>query len=209
MEKHIEDLTKFYESLENNKKKQKQKQKKTKAKQDTKAKSHVINDTYYLQAGDLKYEFERKQYIYNQKFLKEFDIILNKIKKEFVELKYDVLYDLKVYDSAEYEHFESKIIELCEERKVILEQMNEKKQKKEIRLTKYKDDIQGKMILYKEESIDEQKKIYLEIRALKKKINNTINKYSSMLPVHSEGNTYFTIIKDYTPIYGNEINLLY
>lgn len=199
MKEHIEHLTHFYESIKNDKKRKK-----------TKSESHILNDKYYLKEGDLTYEFERKQYMYNKTFLNEIDAELNKLKKKIVGLKYDLLYELKENNMEEYDSLEERIKELCEQRNSIIIQLKTKETKKNNKISEYLEQIKEKMFLYKESSIEEKKILYVDIKALHIKINKKINKYISILPIHSESSstTYSTIVKDYTPIYGNEIYLI-
>jgi hypothetical protein len=179
MDEYIEVLTEYYQAKHASKK--------------SKSKKIVIPD------------IERKDYRYYKDYLKELDDKINEQKKKILEIKYDLLYGLRVDDSLEeYDQIEEEIKELIKERDLQILKYKHKEETKKEEIQHLVDEIKGLLIHYREIPED-KKRIYLEVQKKRREINSMINKYSCILTNKVNNKNVFILTQDYNPIIDNEL----
>uniref|UniRef100_A0A6C0ESI0 Uncharacterized protein n=1 Tax=viral metagenome TaxID=1070528 RepID=A0A6C0ESI0_9ZZZZ len=192
---YIEKLEEYYESLKI------AKIKKLKRKKPTKYEPILL-------------DIERIHFQYNKDYLNDIEKKIIELKRSFLILKYDVLYQLSD-KMDDYDSLEQKIKDLEGERDKLVVKIKLKRERKNQEVDTLNATIEEKMMLYKDAELDDKKQIYIDINEIKKQINSIINQYSCITNIKSSYGDdetqnikiYNTLIKDYCPIFNNEINL--
>jgi hypothetical protein len=182
MEEYIDTLKEFYE-------------KKSKMKK-SKSKIRVIE------------EIEKIPYYYNKEYLRNLEDSILEEKNNMLRLKYNILYGLaeNENDLEKYDEIEETIKELKEERDRIKIKIDYKEDRKKKELNKINDDIHALMFSYKEVPED-RKEIYKEIQSKRDKISDILNNNRTIILKEANKIKMYSVLTDYQPILGNEINL--
>jgi hypothetical protein len=159
-------------------------------------------------------DVERIHFQYNKDYLNDLEKKINELKQTFLILKYDVLYQLND-KMDDYDTLEQNIKDLESERDKLVVKIKIKRERKNQEIVNLNTQIEEKMMLYKDAELDDKKQIYIDINEIKKQINSIMNQYSCITKIKSsygDDDTqnikiYNTLIKDYCPIFNNEINL--
>ena len=159
-------------------------------------------------------DVERIHFQYNKDYLNDLEKKINELKQTFLILKYDVLYQLND-KMDDYDTLEQNIKDLESERDKLVVKIKIKRDRKNQEIVTLNTQIEEKMILYKDAELDDKKQIYIDINEIKKQINSIMNQYSCITKIKSSYGDdetqnikiYNTLIKDYCPIFNNEINL--
>ncbi len=151
-------------------------------------------------------EIEKIPYSYNKEYLRNLEDEILEEKNKILQLKYNILYGLSENDDLEiYDETEEKIKSLKDERDKIKLKIEYKEEKKKKEIKKINDEIEHLMFSYKEIPED-RKEIYREIHAKREKINDILIKDRTILLTEANKIKIYTVITDYAPIRGNEID---
>lgn len=182
MEEYIDTLKEFYETKSKLKK--------------SKSKKRVVE------------EIEKIPYYYNKEYLRMIEDHMLEEKNNMLRIKYNILYGLSESESdlEKYDEIEEKIKDLRDERDQIKLKIEHKENRKKKEIKKIKDDIDLLMFSYKEVPED-RKEIYKEIQFKKDKMNDILNNDRTIILKELNKVKIYTVVTDYEPILGNEINL--
>ncbi len=154
-------------------------------------------------------EIEKIPYYYNKDYLKMIEEHILEEKNNMLRIKYNILYGLSENenDLEQYDEIEEKIKHLRVERDKIKLKIEHKENRKKKEIKKINDDIDLLMFSYKEVPED-RKEIYKEIQFKKNKINNILNDDRTIILKELNKVKIYTLVTDYEPIRGNEIESL-
>ena len=194
------------------KKEEDNKLKKTLAKKSFKEKKEIIEEhrasavleqgTYTI-AGE---QFRRQQFIRDIHYLEQLKSEIKEKHLEFNKYKYDVLYELRDMDEAEYDKYDTEINELKRKRDEYISKKAEKQEQINTKVQQYKMNIKQLVDMYNTPLADvgDKKIMYKDISYYKTSIFNILRPNLGMIKV----GTMNTVVTDYLPIKGNERNIM-